>query len=93
MIQLDSPKSAFLRSESEAKRFHEIASDPLVHKAIGIVMAELALQGLSGAEIDGAGRFAKRFLNLAEKEEVIDPLPVKALTTYGPWIGKPKPDA
>lgn len=76
------PKHLFQANSDERQAFAQIASNPLLHRAIAFAQADMAFAGFGPLEMTGVNNFIVGLLNLHENEVPQKPLPVKHLTSY-----------
>lgn len=76
------PKTLFQNNSQEREAWSQLASNPLLHRAIAYTQADMATAGFGPDEMKGVNSFIVGLLNLSENVEVQKPLPTKPLTSF-----------
>ncbi len=77
------PKLNFHKDSKQREAWQQLATNPLLHKAIEATQAEMAQTGMFGPqEMNGVSNFIIMLLNLSEDEGEIKQLPIRRLTSF-----------
>lgn len=76
------PKLLFQSNGSEREAWQQLATNPLLHRAIAYTQADMATAGFGPHEMNGVNNFIVGLLNLSENELESKPIPVKKLTSF-----------
>jgi hypothetical protein len=78
-----SPKSQFLKNTTDREAWAQMASEPILHRAISYSLATMVASGLSPDALAGVNGFLFVFLNLSEESPLPRSMPSKHLQSFG----------
>lgn len=83
MANLLEPKLDFIKDTKAREAWAQMASEPLLHRAIATTLAEMVTRGLSPGDLSGINGFVFVLLNLSEENPVPRSMPTKHLQSFG----------
>lgn len=78
-----------MRDGTARQAWASIATDPLLHRAFAVALAEMVARGLSPEDLAGVNGFIFTVLNLSEENPSPRSIPSKHLQSFGQPVEEP----